>query len=587
MGALHAGVIYKGHVTRVGNNTCDVYIPYVMSQIKEIPLCFPMYGVEYFEDSKYQYGHGIIFRPEIGSHCIVTLIEGDPYVLTFVPPYDQVRKSPMVQNVDDIDQSIDGLSAVRSQVENRMKILQKQAEEQGLSNDPSYHYNDEDLTDGDMGFTAASGNKMLVASYGLNIMAASNYCFRTYSKLENTIREGFRNFIRFTPSGDESWTNLRDSETDEIRTLYIKRLKYSYEDQDPIYTFAVGQSVNGYYKQHTSHHSDQDGSYIEVVDLGANVTRIYDAGSNVCTESIGRNEDGRSVSARNHDISGSIAMNVRGIMTSVNGKLSIVSDGVINAVQGVMTTVKGKALVHINPPQAKKSENSPPTGADSQKVGGMTAQDLLGKIKDYAPQINKTVSQLRAGKVKEAMTEAAIVYGPKLIDKVGGVPPGAANVKTKALDKVSGAVDRIAAKLPEGMRDKIKDAVVNKINKYATAQFENLVSNGIATASGNIINAQTTESIMGAVCSSGPETYDRDDVEFKEDDMDKLSEDHIGPHTKDVVKSASETPSPDDATVTILEDQIAEDIVDAEVRDQSLTRRQAREVSVYTSRGMS
>lgn len=587
MALLQANVIYKGHIIKVGKNTCDVYIPGTMSQLKDIPLCFPMYGVEYFEDSKYQYGHGIIYSPEIGSHCLVTLIEGDPYVLTFIPPYDQVRNEPMIQNVDDIDQSIDGLAAVKSQLESRMIELDKKAKAQNLSNRPSYHYGDEDLTLGDVGFTTASGNKILATSYGLNVVAASNYCFRTYSKLENTIREGFRNFIRFTPSGDESWTNQRDRDTDEIKTLYIKRLKYSYEDQDPIYTFAVGQQVDGYYKQHASHHTEDSGSYIEVVDLGANVARIYEAGSDVCTESIGRNEDGRTITARNHSIGAKIDLSLTAsLMASLSGKLTVLTDGVENSVQGVQTTVKGKAMVHINPPQEKKSENSSPTGGEAQKAGGMKAADLLGKVKDYAPQINKTVSQLRAGKVKEAMTQAAITYGPKLIDKVGGVPPAAGNVKTKALDKVSGAVDRIASKLPEGMKDQVKDAVTKKIEKYATQQFENLVSNGIARASGNIIDAQTTESVMGAVCSSGPETYDRDDVEFKEDDMDKLSEDHIGPKTKDVVKSASEDPSPDDPSVTVLEDQIADDIVSDIVREQSNPRRNGRELSTFASRGM-
>jgi len=550
--ALEPGLLYRGTVDKVFTNRCNLWIDGI-GYIPDVAMTFPYYNVDTSNPAD-SYGHGIIFKPQIGAHCIVGMIGTDPYIIGFMPAYDIASAEDMVDDVDPLNKQLDELGSVVSQI---VKNNNVNVNSQPKKNDSVYSYNDEDLTLGDMALTTSGRNKIIAHSFGINVISATNYCFRIYSKYQNTIREGFRNMYRFFPSGSEIFSNLREQEGADISTNYIKTLKYSYKDVEPIFTQSVGQQVNGFYQEHKAHHSEGSDSFVTYVDLGANVIRSY---GDVCQESVGADTDGRSIKARNHTIEAAAAMNINGgFILSVNsiGSSTFSAQGIATLQSSVSTTVKGK-IVQINPLAAKKTKNSAASGTQKAASKGMKASEFLGKVKEYAPQLNKTVSQMRAGKVKEAMIGLTLTYGPKIISKAGGVAPVISKVKNGAIAKIGGAVDTVLVKFPEGMRNKAKEAATKRLVKLGTDKLTNLVSNSIAKASGNIITSQDTNVVMAMVASTGPETFDRDDIEFKKEDMGDLMKDEVAQNTMNIVKDATTTPSPANPSTTIMDDGIAE-----------------------------
>ena len=578
---IEHGVLYKAYINRIEENRCYVSLedyPYDEGWAR---LMFPFYSIVRFDGSGIRYGHGIVFKPELNSECIVMKWGDEMVIIGFLPPLNEeetLTDQSTVEGVENIDTSYKSASELIQEYKNMKEVN----DEQDVPRKESYYHNDDQKTFGDMGMTASSRNKIFCFSFGLNLIQASEYCFRFYSKLKHTIKEAFWNYFSYTPNGTIEWTNSRENGSN-----YIRKMKNNYGDTQPILTEIIGEQAQGHMIRHDSHEDETEASVTDTIDLEANQSTVHSAGETLCVERRGQVSDGRSITAKNHDIKGTFSMNVSSVLkTQLSGTLSIISNGVLNTVQGVFTTVKGKALVHINPAQSKKTKDSPATGNTKNMAGKMKTAEALGKVQEYAPQAQKTATQVRAGKVKEAMTGAAMVYGPKVIDKVGGTAPDASKVKTSALSKVNAAVDKAVSKFPEGMRDKIKEAAVKQINKYSSQQFGNLVSNSISTATGAVISDQPDEDVMGVVASSDPETYDKDNIEFKHDDMDEMMEQEIGPATKDIVKDSTTTPSPDDPSVSVMENGIADVITDNTVRDLVPNEQTINGWAVDGSRGM-
>ena len=578
---LEDGVLYRANINAIEENRCNISLAEEPYDAGWARLMFPFYSIVRFDGSGIRYGHGIVFKPEIDSECIVMKMGAEWVIIGFLPPMNEEETLTDPETVDGVE-NIDTSYKTASQLIEEYKSMEAVNKEQAVPRKESYYHNDDQKTYGDMGFVASSRNKIFCYSFGLNLIQATDYCFRFYSKLKHTIKEAFWNMYTYTPNGRIEWTNSKDNGSN-----YIKNMKYNYADKDHIYTEIIGGQANGHMIRHSAHEESGDGEIIETIDLEANQQIVHSSGDSICVESRGVNADGRSIKARNQVIQGTINTEISAnLATSLSGKVSIISNGTANTVQGVSTTIKGKALVHINPSQAKKTKDSPATGTTKEMGGKMKAAEAIGKVQEYAPQAGKTVSQVRAGKVQEAMISTAAVYGPKVIEKVGGNAPNVSGIKTGALDKVSSVVDNVAAKLPEGMRDKIKEAATKQITKYATQQFQNLVVNNISRATGDIISAQSVNTVMGIVASSGPETYDKDNVEFKKDDMDELMEDEVGPATKQIVKQSTISPDPEYPSLSQHDNKISYNITWDTVKSLVKEEQHNNAFAVDGSRGM-
>jgi len=578
---IEPGILYKAHVINIEENRCYVSLdddPYDEGWAR---IIFPFYHVEELDGSDIRYGHGIVYKPEKGAECVVTTIGSDMVITGFLSPINDkisLKDPSVVDGVENLDSSLKTASELIEEYK-KMEVVNKDQENPRKE---SYYHNDDQKTFGDIGLVSPARNKIFCFSFGLNLIQATDYCFRFYSKLKHTVKEAFWNFYRYTPNGKTEWTNSKDNGSN-----YKQTMKYNYADTQPIFTEIIGQQADGHMIRHNAHEESGDGEIVETIDLEGNQQIIHSDGESICVESIGTSVDGRSIKARNQSVSGTISADFSSTLaTTLTGKITIISNGVANTVQGVMTTIKGKAQVHINPPQAKKTKDSPATGTTKDMGGKMKAAEAIGKVQEYAPQAAKTVSQVRAGKVQEAMISTAAVYGPKVLDKVGGAAPNVSGIKAGALSKVSSVVDKVASKFPEGMRDKIKEAATKQIIKHATQQFQNLVVNNISRATGDIISAQSVNTIMGIVASSGSETYDKDNIEFKKDDMDQLMEDDVGPATNDIIKDATFNPAPEYPALSEIDNNISNNITWETVKPLIEEQQHSNAWAVEGARGM-
>lgn len=580
---LREGRLYRGIVKEVMENACMV--EFEDGTYEKAVIVFPYYNVEtrFTEDT---FGHGIIYKPAIYSQCICALVGMDLHIVGFYPPIntDKLVTQEIVSGAEDLDEPIKGADGLISEYRKNNQINQ----EQSVGHEDDYGYNDEEKTHGDMGFVGADGNKIMAYSFGMNVIMASNFCFRLYSKLNHTMREGFKNFYRYSPNLTE--TILNDIEDG---SKISRKIKADFRDEYNFITETI-KTDDGFIRKYIVDPDDAETSRTVTVDLNANFNCIHKvSGQDVYNESVGENADGRKIEAKNHtintDLENRLASKTNTNVTSKN--VVILSGQSIASIQSKTKVEIGSGtIVHINPPQMEPSPSSPANGNQTQTAGEMKPKDVVGKADEYEKQAGKTAKDVRADKVKSAITESAAVYGPKVIEKTGGTLPDETKVKTSAASKISDKVNEVAPDLPDDMKSKIVAGATEHLNKIdaTPGQFANLALNTVAKAASDIINDQPSDDVLASVASTASDTFGKDNIEFKSGTMEDMMVNDAGPYGKGVISnSTTESVDPSDpSSPSVMEDKIADNIARDAVSQFVSSEKVNKGLAVYGSRGL-